>query len=64
METSDNDSVILNGIHATLLVHPGEILREELRERGIKQKDSALIVKKNLGEKLKAVQVNAARQVF
>ena len=41
METSDKESIILNDIHPVYAVHPGSILVEELKERGIKQKDFA-----------------------
>ena len=41
METRDEDSIILNDNQTHYMIHPGEILREELKERGIKQKDLA-----------------------
>ena len=41
METNDKDSVILNDVLPVYAVHPGSILAEELKERGIKQKDFA-----------------------
>lgn len=41
METSDKESIILNDALPVYAVHPGSILVEELKERGIKQKDFA-----------------------
>ena len=41
MGISKNDSVVLNDIFPSYAIHPGNILKEELKERGIKQKDFA-----------------------
>ena len=41
METNDKKWVVLNDIPGICVVHPGEHLREELKERKIKQKDFA-----------------------
>ena len=41
METNNKDSIILNDVLPVYAVHPGSILVEELKERGIKQKDFA-----------------------
>ena len=38
METKNKDYVVLNDAVPFYAVHPGEMLREELKERGIKQK--------------------------
>ena len=41
METKKDDSIVLNESLPFFAVHPGYILKEELKERGIKQKDFA-----------------------
>lgn len=41
METKDKESITLNDVLPFQAVHPGSILQEELKERGIKQKDFA-----------------------
>ena len=41
METNDKESIVLNEVLPVYAVHPGSILAEELKERGIKQKDFA-----------------------
>ena len=45
METKNKDYIVLNDAVPFYAVHPGEILREELKERGIKQK----VFAKNVG---------------
>ena len=41
MEIKDKGPIVLNDCQLIYSVHPGSILKEELRERGIKQKDFA-----------------------
>ena len=41
METNDKEGIVLNDVLPVYAVHPGSVLVEELKERGIKQKDFA-----------------------
>ena len=41
MEIKSNEEIVLNDCPQCFAVHPGSILREELRSRGLKQKDFA-----------------------
>ena len=44
MATNDNKMTLVNGATPAFLVHPGSILGEELRARGIRQKDFAALI--------------------
>ena len=61
METNSNGLTLMNGYRSVYPTHPGSVLGEELKARGIKQKDFAAMIGMQASH-LNAI-INCARNV-